>query len=206
MARNPYEVLQVTKDTPDDEIRSSYREIARRYEEESLQNQEGVPPLEQRIEELNEAYDAIMLERRQAQNGPTVSTQPGPSEGANGSQRLTDIRMLIQNKRLLEANELLDGIPTGRRDGEWYFLRGTIQYEQGRLEDAMENCRRAMQMDPNNAEYQSAYTQMKWQWETGRPSDQFNRGQNVGGCSMCDICLSVYCASTCCSCFGPRCY
>ena len=45
------------------------------------------------------------------------------------------------------------------RDAEWYFLKGSVLYRRGWLEEAKEHFFRATQMDPENMEYRNAYNQ-----------------------------------------------
>ena len=74
-----------------------------------------------------------------------------------------DVRRMIQQNRLVEAEELLDGTPSGRRDGEWHYLKGTICYQRGWLDDARNHFGAACQMNPTNPEYRAALNRMNWQ-------------------------------------------
>ena len=104
----------------------------------------------------------------------------------------------------MEAEELLDGIPANRRDGEWYFLKGTIFFKRGWLDDAMNNFTIACRMNPNNPEYRAALNRMMWQQQgnMGSPNGAYRTGGNVGGASACDCCSSLLCADCCCECMG----
>lgn len=74
-----------------------------------------------------------------------------------------DIRRLINLNKIIEADELLEGIPQSGRNAEWHYLKGVIHYKRGWLEEAMKHFQTANRMDPNNMEYTAALNQMMWQ-------------------------------------------
>ena len=55
--------------------------------------------------------------------------QSGASYGR--STEYSDVRNLLMNGRIADAEQILDGVPAGRRGGEWYFLKGTCLYKKG---------------------------------------------------------------------------
>ncbi|MBQ9967552.1 MAG: DnaJ domain-containing protein [Oscillospiraceae bacterium] len=56
MARDPFEVLGIPRDASDDEIKSAYRKLAKRYHPDL---NPGDPSAAQRMHEVNEAYERI---------------------------------------------------------------------------------------------------------------------------------------------------
>ena len=119
---------------------------------------------------------------------------------AGGNSRFRDIRTMIQTGRILDAEMLLDGVPSDSRDAEWYFLKGSVLYKKGWLEDAYNHFTTANRMDPTNGEYRAAVNQMNAQRQNGgyRTVSQ----QHAGGCTGCDVCSGLICADCCCECFG----
>lgn len=75
---------------------------------------------------------------------------------------VTSARLININK-IIEADELLEGIPQSGRNAEWHYLKGVIHYKRGWLEEAMKHFQTANRMDPNNMEYTAALNQMMWQ-------------------------------------------
>ena len=57
--RDPYEVLGISPDASDDEIKRAYRELARKYHPDNYQNNPLSDLAEEKMKEINEAYDAI---------------------------------------------------------------------------------------------------------------------------------------------------
>ena len=52
-----------------------------------------------------------------------------------GSGEYADIRRLLNLKKVIEADELLEGIPADRRSAEWHYLKGVVYYNRGWLEE-----------------------------------------------------------------------
>ena len=57
--RDPYEVLGVSPDAGDDEIKKAYRDLARKYHPDNYVNNPLADLAEEKMKEINEAYDAI---------------------------------------------------------------------------------------------------------------------------------------------------
>ena len=187
-----YEILGVTKNATDDEIKKAYRKLARQYHPDL--NRENPKAAEAKMKEINEAYDAIVRMRRQGGTNQNNGAQGGTST------RYTDIRNLIRMGRSIDAETLLDGIPAPSRDAEWYFLKGSVLYKKGWLDEAYNNFSTAVRMDPTNREYSAAFSQLDRQRRTG--GYRVGGGVNPGGCSGCDVCQGLICADCCCECMG----
>ena len=201
---DPYKVLGISPNATDEQVKAAYRELAKKYHPDNYANNPLSDLAEEKMQEINQAYDAIVAQRRAGgQSG-------GYSVGAyaQGASQFADIRRMINSGRLAEAQELLDGVAAASRDAEWYFLKGSIDYSRGWLDDALQSFQKACQMNPQNSEYSAAYNQLLWQRQNGRP--QYGGGSyqtgSVGGCSCCDICAAMYCANCCMDCCGNSCF
>ena len=105
------------------------------------------------------------------------------------------------NGRIADAEQILDGVPAGRRGGEWYFLKGTCLYKKGWMEEAYNNFSTACNMDPGNMEYRAAMNQCQNQ-RNGAYGGSNRTAPAAGGCNACDMCSSLICADCCCECMG----
>ena len=189
--KDPYEVLGVSRNATDDEIKDAYRQLARKYHPDNYGDNPLSDLAKEKMQEINEAYDTIVRERRDGGNRRQ-------SAGATGTSQYQDIRNLIRTGRTADAEMLLDGVPAPARDAEWYFLKGSVLYKKGWLDDAYSHFATATRMDPSNAEYRTAYHQLERQRQTGayRP---------VGGMNSdmaCNLCSNLLCADCCCECMG----
>lgn len=193
---DPYQVLGISSGASEDEIKAAYRELARKYHPDNYQGNPLADLANEKMQEINRAYDQIISMRK---NGQQTGASQSSYQSA-GNAQFADIRRLINAGRVTEAEELLDGVPRANRDGEWHFLKGTVQYSRGWLDEAYQNFVIACQMDAGNGEYRAALNQMQWQRQTGRAPGYASHAGYGQGCSICDVCTAMYCASCCCDC------
>lgn len=205
---NPYEVLGVAQNATDEEIKSAYRELAKKYHPDNYPASPLKEVAEEKMAEVNTAYDTIMNERRMSGSArPGENAASGAGAQSNGSA-FRDIRTMIQQNRLVEAEELLDGVPLANRDGEWYFLKGSVYFSRGWLEDAANHFSTACRLNPNNPEYRAAMNRMMWQRQgnfggyNNNTNPYRTQPNQPGGCSGCDMCSGLICADCCCECMG----
>ena len=203
---NPYDVLGVNQNSTDEQVKSSYRTLAKKYHPDNYTDNPLKEFADEKMRDINAAYDEIMDSRRSGGNTSNNSSN-SYSRSSSGSSKFADIRSMIQSNRLVEAEELLDGVPINSRDAEWYFLKGSVFYSRGWLDDALNNFTTACRLDPNNTEYRAALNRMGWQKGGGmggygqgqyRPQG----GQQMGGCTACDVCQGLICADCLCDILG----
>ncbi|MEG0570804.1 MAG: J domain-containing protein [Oscillospiraceae bacterium] len=206
--KNPYEVLGVEDSFTDDQIKDAYRELAKKYHPDNYVDNPLSEFAQEKMAEINQAYDEIMNQRRG--QGNYAGSYQQTSDFSSSGSGFADIRKMIQANRLVEAEELLDGVPLKTRDAEWYFLKGSVYYSRGWLDDAMNNFSTACRLNPNNPEYRAALNRMSWQGNGnmgGNPNGNGryrtpNNGQPNNGCSPCSVCQGLVCADCCCECMG----
>ncbi len=190
---DPYKILGVDRNASDDEIKTAYRNLARKYHPDNYGDNPLSDLAEEKMQEINQAYDAIINMRKggKKNNG---------SAGQNTQSSFPEIRDLISKNMLEQALELLDGIQPHERNAEWYYLNGTVQYKRGWFDQAYTSFATATRMDPSNMEYRSALANA--QRQSSRQYNNPYRTTNTDGCSGCDMCQALICADCCCECMG----
>ena len=195
--KNPYEVLGVSKNATDDEIKSAYRALARKYHPDNYADNPLSDLAGEKMKEINDAYDEIINSRKHRSSSKSDNTYNASN---SGSTKFPEIRNLINQGRLEQAQELLDGVPPQNRDAEWYFLNGTVLYRRGWFDQAYTSFATAVRMNPQNPEYRNAMNNAQRQ-----TSAQYNPYRSYGtssDCNACDICQGLMCADCLCEMFG----
>lgn len=217
--QDPYKVLGISPTATEEEVKAAYRELAKKYHPDNYADSPLADLANEKMQEINEAYDMIIKRLRSGggsgQNGgyyqqsQSQSYNQGYTGGYNqgGSSAFSDVRRMIQQGRITDAEELLDGTPMQSRDAEWYFLKGNVYFQRGWLDDAMNHFSTACRLSPNNPEYRAAMNRMMWQRQGnfGSPVGGYRTtgtNMNMGGCNTCDLCNSLICADCCCECMG----
>ena len=207
--RDPYSVLGVKPDASDQEVKKAYRELARKYHPDNYVDNPLADLAEEKMKEVNEAYEAIQKERsgggsggyRQTSSSSSGGYQYGYQQqrqsysGGTSNPTYARVRNLINMGDLNSAERLLQEVP--QKNGEWYFLMGSIAYRRGWLDEAMQNYNLAVQMDPGNMEYRQALSMMQRGGQAYRPYG------NSGGMDSLDCCTTMLCLN--CLCNGGGC-
>ncbi|MGI5894394.1 MAG: J domain-containing protein [Candidatus Merdivicinus sp.] len=214
---DPYKVLGISPNASEEEVKSAYRQLVKKYHPDNYADSPLADLANEKMQEVNEAYDMVINRLRaggqssQSNAGnsssagySSASGYGGQQAGYGGSSHLGDIRRLIQQNRLVEAEELLDGMPVRNRDGEWYFLKGSIFFQRGWLDDAMNHFSTACRLSPNNPEYRAAMNRMMWQQQgnMGSPNGAYRTNDMNNMNTACNCCGNLICADCCCECMG----
>lgn len=195
---NPYQVLGVSENATDAEIKNAYRELAKKYSSDNYDDSPLSDVAKQKMQEINDAYDMINDMRR---NNKTANTDRAYYQNASVNTNYPDVRRLIKEGRLDDAMQLLNGVSPNFRDAEWHFLMGMVFSRKGWTDQAYSYFQTACRMEPNNQEFISALNNMN----TRRNYNTAGYNTvNPAGCSVCDICTGLMCADCCCNCLGGR--
>ena len=175
--KDPYEVLGVPHGASEDEIKKAYRELARKYHPDNYANNPLADLAQEKMKEINEAYATLMKGGRQQADA-----------GSTGGQR-------SQLGDLDGAEAGLNAVSA--RTAEWYYLRGVIAQRRGWMDEAAQNFRIAVNMEPQNLEYRNALSSVGSGAYTYRQT-QYSDGSD----ELCGLCSSLMCLN--CLCGGCR--
>ena len=189
---DPYSVLGVKSGASDDEIKRAYRELARKYHPDNYQNNPLSDLAEEKMKEINEAYDAINKMRSGGgYQSQSAYSHQGQSTSSSGGAVYAQVRQAINMGNLGQAEQLLRSAPG--QNAEWHFLMGSIAYRKGWLDEAAQHYQMAVNMEPGNPEFRQALYQMRQGGGTYRPA-----GFGGGGMDSCDCCTSLLCLNCLC--------
>lgn len=190
---DPYKILGVSETASDEEIKKAYRELVKKYHPDQYANNPLSELADEKIKEINAAYDQIMKERQNRYQGSYSRT-------STNSSKYDEIWNLIQRGDLGIAESRLLDIQIESRDAHWYYLMGEIARRKGWYDEARMNYTRAINMDPNNMVYRQALNSMYNQAGSYRRTSD-RSGYNPS-CDICEFCTYLYCADCCCECMG----
>ena len=125
---DPYQVLGVDRNADDDEIKKAYHDLARKYHPDKYRDSDLADLAEEKMKEINDAYDRIRKERasggsasggqQQSYGGTQASGGYGNYYGGSsrgytgaGAEQFAAIRSYINQNRLAEARAVLNGMP-----------------------------------------------------------------------------------------------
>ena len=191
--KDPYKVLGVPPDASDDEIKKAYRALARKYHPDNYNGSDLADLAEEKMKEVNEAYDAVKKMRE------TGQSYPGQSSSSSGgySGGLAEARRLIAAGSYANAELILDSISVNERGAEWNYLKGCIMLRRGAYFDARRHIETACYMDPGNEEYRKALSDMDVY------ARRYGQGQmRTDSTGVCDVCSTLICADCLCEMCG----
>ncbi len=189
--KDPYEVLGVPHGASEDEIKRAYRELARKYHPDNYANNPLADLAQEKMKEINEAYDTLM------KGGSSASGSSSPyGAGGSSSGELYEVRELIRQGRLDAAEARLDGIAS--HNAEWYYLRGVIAQRRGWMDEAAQNFRIACNMEPGNYEYRNAANAASGGGAYTYRQEQYGGSQSDDLCNLCGTLMCLNCLCDCC--------
>lgn len=211
---NPYQVLGVSENATDEQVRAAYLQLVKKYHPDKYQDNPLKELAGEKLKQINEAYDIITKQRQSGSysGGSSYSgssSYSGNSSYSGGSSysgesaaEFARVRELLNNHAVQQARNVLNNMQN--RNAEWNYLYGITLFRSGEYSAARNYLETAVKMDPNNPEYRNAY-QTTFARGT-RSYHTYNRANDGSdsygsGCGS-NMCTTLICADCCCECFG----
>ena len=198
---DPYQVLGVPRSATDDEIKKAYRKLSRKYHPDANINNPNAAQAEVKFKEVQQAYEQIVREREGGgRNGYGYSyenrgyTYQGTGDDAVKMQAAANY---INNRYYREALNVLSQV--ANHDGRWYFFSALANAGLGNNVLAKEQARQALNMEPDNWEYQNLVNRLEglgsWYSDMG---SMYGHTVNLDQSYCCKVCMAYAACNLCC--------
>ena len=121
--------------------------------------------------------------------------QSGASYSGSDSPEMQAARNFVANGRYAEARRVLDSMNS--RSARWYYLSSLANQGLGNSIDALQDARRAVQLDPNNTEYQMHLRRMQNPGQTYRTQTTYAQPGGLMRWCWSMILLNLLCNCCC---------
>lgn len=187
---NPYEILGIKEGASEAEIKAAYKAMVKKYHPDRYQDNPLSDLAEEKLREVNEAYDYLM-------KFGSAGTSGGGYRQSSGAPEFQQIRRDLDAGRLRQAEAALHRIQV--KNAEWVFLKGMLAYKKGWYDEAVSDIQQAVNMEPNNMEYRRALNSLMSQGGVYRNAAA-GRGYQASGDPFCQALQCYCCLDFCCDC------
>lgn len=197
-----YELLGLTVSATDEEIEARYNELKAKYSEDRWLDGEAGNEAAKMLTKLETAYREIVAFRKESKSN------------TDGQNVYEEIAALLKEEKLSEAQAKLDDC--NERSAEWHYLQAVVFYKKNWTSDSKKQLEIAMQMDPDNTKYRTAYGKMNakndYEHQTAREAENpytnqrefMDDGEQMGG-NACTDCMSCCYTTLCVNCLFQCC-
>lgn len=198
MHEDPYEILGVSRNASDEEIKKAYRRLAKKYHPDLNPGDEEAA---RQMQKVNAAYEQITNPEKANPTGHSYDPFRGyrQNDTTSEEERYQQAAwQYIRYRRYQEALNTLNAIP--RRNGRWYYLSALANRGLGNQVTALEHIKRAVSMEPDNLEYLRTLDAMEHGGSTYRGHAQTYKGyHSTGPCASLLLCWFLqWCCCRCC--------
>ena len=198
-----YELLGLTESATDEEITARYNQLRDKYREDRWLDGEAGNEAAKMLTKLETAYNEIMSARKER------------SQNTEGKDAFEEVAELLRQDKIAEAQTKLDNF--NERSAEWHYMQAVVYYKKNWTNDSKKQLEIAIEMDPSNQKYRSAYGKMNARTEQQQQQQQqqtqnpysrnttYDQPEQMGGGNVCSDCLSccysvlcVHCLFNCC--------
>lgn len=195
---DPYKVLEINRDTTDDEVKKAYRTLSRKYHPDANVNNPNAAQAEEKFKEIQQAYKQVMKERDGGfgWNGGYQNAEQSADEDEETVYLRAAVNY-INSRHFTEALRVLSDIKN--RNSVWYFYSAVANSGSGNNVQALEHAKTAAAMEPDNMQYRQLVSQLElggsWYQTRQNPYGTYAGG----GSGLCmKICIANMICNICC--------
>ena len=210
MISDPYQILGVSKEASDDEIKHAYRQLAKKYHPDMNPNDNVAA---QKMNEVNAAYDQIKNPPKVTQQSAYGQSSSGGAYGdpfaawneaqrraqdqyrQNTSSEMQAALHFIQLRHFTDAINALSGIKDADRDAHWYYVSAIANSGASNRMIALDHAQKAVQMEPANSQYRQVLEQLQ---KNGKVYQQSQQSYGVSSMNCGKLCVSLCLCFNCC--------
>lgn len=123
---------------------------------------------------------------------------PAPTVRPGDSTQICRVIEAIQSRQYQQAAYILNNMVSAERNARWYYLSAFVNNAMGNTGLALEQIQRAVQMEPNNAEYQSLLLRFKQTGQFYRQTREDYQAQRYMQSCCTNLCLANLFCNCCC--------
>ena len=208
MQKNPYIILGLERGATKEEVEQAYKAQKAKYQALRFEDGDIGANASKMLDKIEVAYEDCLIDIANTKSKETYGSTYG------------EVESLIKEKRLDEAQELLDKCET--RDAEWHYQQANIYFKKQWHSEAKTQLEISCDLDPSNQKYKDTLDRL--QKVINKDSQAENQedgprmesragyanpnmsGQEMDSSAACCNALScACCADTCCECMGGDC-
>jgi len=219
MITDPYKVLGVSSDASDEDVKKAYRRLAKKYHPDVNPNNTAAA---QKMNDVNAAYDMIKNPLKAQEEAARQAAYGSGGGGYTGTdpftawyeaqrraqteyQRTTPSEIqaalhFISARRYTDAVNALGSMKESDRTAQWYHSSALANSGLSNRMLALDHARRAVQMNPSNAQYRQTMEQIQ---QYGKAYQQTRQTYAASSFGLGKMCLSVCLCYNCSKCFCP---
>ncbi len=199
MMDDPYQVLGVSPNASDEEVKQAYRRLAKKYHPD---RNPGDAEAAKKMQAINAAYEQIKNPEKarpdpgQGYYGYDPYGRSYRQERSQGDHYQQAAYRYLQYGRYQEALNALNS--AAERNARWYYLSALANDGLGNQVTALEHIRRAVSMEPDNQEYLRALDMLEGGGTSYRQQAGSFRGFTSTGGPCAPVCLCYAAQLFCC--------